>query len=200
MECIFREMSSPVQIPVDRILTGEEFAALADQIGPAELVEGRIKPMGLSNRTHAALSARFCYLIARCLEESTISGSLLTNDVGIYTRRNPDSSRGADIAWISEERLQKADAALPFLDVCPEFLVEIASPGNDWEDLMAKLGEYFDIGARLVWLVSPAQQTIFAYRSMDEVRRYRASTGDTITCEDVLPGFEIEVSRFFESI
>lgn len=58
------------------------------------------------------------------------------------------------------------------------------------------LREYFNIGAQVVWVADPAARTIFAYRSLTEVREYTEK--DALTGDEVLPGFSVPVPSFFE--
>ena len=54
-------------------------------------------------------------------------GRTVGGEVGIFIRRNPDTVRGADIAFISTER-DAHPKAKGFFEVAPELVVEILSP------------------------------------------------------------------------
>jgi Uma2 family endonuclease len=74
-------------------------------------------------------------------------GWVMTGEIGIYTRRNPDRVRGADVVFLSKEcwpdRPPKG-----FLEVAPDLVVEIISPNDRWQDVRQNLAEYFAIGVR----------------------------------------------------
>jgi len=55
---------------------------------------------------------------------------------------------------------------------------------------------YLTAGTRMVWVVYPKTQTVTVYRSLKDVQVLRAD--EIISGEDVLPGFEHEVSKIFE--
>jgi Uma2 family endonuclease len=82
-----------------------------------------------------------------------------------------------------------------FLDVPPDLIVETLSPGNTWSETIQKLREYFSIGVRLVWLVNPSSQSVFAYRSLTDVREFTIDDG--LPGDDVLPGFSVAVRDIF---
>ena len=63
--------------------------------------------------------------------------------VGLYIRRNPDTVRGADLAYISAERYAKRKQQSGFLDVAQELIVEIMSPDDRWVDVSEKLNRRF---------------------------------------------------------
>jgi Uma2 family endonuclease len=58
------------------------------------------------------------------------------------------------------------------------------------------VGEYLDAGSKMVWVVDPEARTITVYRSASQVQVF--GMGDTLTAEDVLPGFSTPVAALFE--
>ena len=123
-------------------------------------------------------------------------GYILTGEVGIYTKRNPDSIRAADVAFISRARYAQLRASKGFLDVAPELVVEVLSPDDRWDAIMQKLGEYFAVGVQSVWIVAPLLQEIYVYHSLIDTRRF--TRGETLTDEAVLPGFAASVEEIFD--
>ncbi len=117
-------------------------------------------------------------------------------EAGIVIRRDPDTLRGADVAYISRERLARA-CSQGYLDVAPELIVEIVSPNDRWTDLTAKLEDYFSIGVDLVWVVDPQRRRVSCYRSPTDLALL--GPGDTLTAEPILPGFMLPVSELFGS-
>lgn len=122
-------------------------------------------------------------------------GKVRSGEVGIYVRRNPDTVRAADVLYISHERYALKGSSI-FLDVAPDLIVEILSPGDSWTEVTQKLRDYFAIGARLVWVIDPLARTISAYRSLTDIREFTAN--DTLPGDDILPGFSVPVVRLFE--
>ena len=123
-------------------------------------------------------------------------GRALTGEVGIYTKRNPDHIRAADVAFISHERLAQAQED-GFLDVAPELVVEIMSPANTWTDAQEKLAEYFAIDVKMVWIVDPQLEQVHVYRSPEQVKLLRKE--DALTGEEILPGFTIPLTELFDA-
>jgi Uma2 family endonuclease len=121
-------------------------------------------------------------------------GKVRSGEVGVYTHRNPDTIRAVDVLFISQERYDHK-GAIPFLDVPPDLIVAILSPGNTWTDTVQELREFFSIGVRLVWPVDPSSQSVFAYRSLTDVREF--TIDDHLPDDDVLPGFSVAVRDIF---
>lgn len=183
-----------VETPVEtKLITGEEFAAMGD-IGPAELVKGRIVYMSPTGDEHGGVELTVGVLLYEFVRQNKL-GKVHSGEVGIYTGRNPDIVRGADVIFIANERYaQKTNAT--FLEIAPDLVVEVLLPSNTVLEMNQKLREYFAIGVRLVWLVDPVARSVLAYRALTDVREF--ATGDELPGDDVLPGFAVPVARIFE--
>jgi Uma2 family endonuclease len=178
----------------ERLFTGEEVLRM-DDVGPCELVEGRIVPLSYAGDAHGACVCNFTSEIRTFVRPKDL-GKVRAGDVGVYTRRNPDSVRAADVLFISNERYAKRTRALSVLDVAPELVVEVRSADQAWSRVRRKLVEYFAIGVQLVWVADLPTRTIRAYRSASEYRVL--AEGEDLSGEDVLPGFSVPVARFFD--
>ena len=164
------------------------------EIGPCELVDGRIVPMSPTGHEHGYLESRLGGRL-----EAFVTGRQLgwvsCGEVGIYTRRNPDRVRGADVVFVSRERLPERPAK-KFLEVAPELVVEIISPEDRWQDVRQKIEEYFAIGVTRVWIVEPENTTVLVYRSATDFARLR--TGDALEGDGTLAGFALPVGDLFK--
>src|SRR5262245_5660926 len=111
---------------------------------------------------------------------------------------DPGRNRKPDIAFITYERWPE-DRPMPYrgnpVDVVPDLMVEVASPTDDAEDLVAKAHEYLAAGARLVWLVYPRSRVIYAYQSPTAVRVF--SETHELIADPVLPGFRVPLAQLF---
>ena len=85
-----------------------------------------------------------------------------------------------------------------FWEMAPDLAVEVVSPSNRASDMQRKALEYLDAGARLVWVVDPAERTVAVYRSRSDIRIL--SAGEVLTGEEVIPGLQIQVEGLFEKV
>jgi Uma2 family endonuclease len=175
------------------LITGEELAAMGD-IGQCELVEGRIVPMSPTGDVHGNCELRFGIALDSFVRPRKL-GKVRVGEVGIYTRRHPDTARGADVLFISNERYARVRSS-SYLDVAPELVVEILSPDDSWSEVMQELREYFAIGVKLVWVADPRARSVYAYHSLTDVREF--TENDDLVGDDVLPGFSARVADLFE--
>ncbi len=177
-----------------KLVTGEELVAMTG-VGPCELVEGRVVPMVPTGGEHGGCENKLGFHLWAFVEPRKF-GEVMVGEVGIYTHRNPDTVRAADVLFISSERYARRKSKTGFLDVAPDLVVEILSPGDSFAEVMRKIREYFACGVRLIWIVDPAARTVTAYRSLTDVREF--GEDDDLPGDDVLPGFSLRVSRLFE--
>ena len=104
--------------------------------------------------------------------------------------------RSPDVPWIANERWH----ALPreeqekFATICPDFVIELRSRTDSLTQLQAKMQEYLDSCLRLGWLIDPISQQVAIYRQNQEVEIVPLPT--TLSGEDVLPGFTLELPIF----
>jgi Uma2 family endonuclease len=178
----------------DRPITGEELFRRPDA-GPCELIDGKIVAMSPTGDEHGRVEVNVSNALVTFVGAHRL-GHVRAGEVGIYTRRNPDRVRAADVLYISNRRHAQRTIAAGFLDVAPELVVEILSPRDTVMDLTEKLREYFAIGVTLVWLIDPYARRVFVYRAVTEVRERMEA--DRLSGAEVLPGFDIPIAVLFE--
>ena len=186
----------------EKLYTREEFAALPmDVIQGCELVDGRIvkkrlwegEEMGMT--PGRLIHAEVVRLIWRALDRlpdtdfpiRVFAEALF--DVGTDRER----TRRPDLAVIARDL--PTDPEL-ISNLLPAMVVEVVSPHNETLSDWDKVEEYLAAGVQLVWLALPPHRTIIAFWP-DRATMFRS--GDVITAEPVLPGFNCEVAELFPS-
>jgi len=177
-----------------RLITGEELLAMGD-IGPCELIDGRIVPMVPTGAEHALIEMSLGGEL-RAYVASHGLGWVMGGEVGIYTQRDPDRIRAADIAFLSRRRSPNAPGP-GYLEMAPDLVVEIVSPSDSWQDVHRKIEEYFAIGVQWLWVVEPDNRAVRVYRSPADVGRL--AEDDVLRGEGMLEGFEVSVREIFPS-
>ncbi len=107
-----------------------------------------------------------------------------------------DVVRRPDVAFIRKGRLEGVDVDQSPLPVAPDLAIEIVSKNDRADDLMLKVSQYLEAGAKAVWLMYP--NTHLAYRYVPgnlqpEVRSAKA--GDKFEEPELLPGFSFPLSE-----
>lgn len=177
----------------ERLMTGEELAR-HPELQPCELVNGRVVPMTLTAFGHGDLASEVNFRL-RVYAKETGRGRVAVGDVAIYTRRDPDTVRGADVVFLSHERCARR-GRLTFLDVAPEIVVEVLSPDNRPGEVAQKVDEYLSIGVDRVWVIDGRRRQVRVHRSSAAVETL--GLGDTLRDEEILPGFSLPLSELFQ--
>jgi Uma2 family endonuclease len=107
--------------------------------------------------------------------------------------------RAPDAAFVSKERLPAdwEDREDGFLDLAPDFVIEIRSKTDSLKELKAKMEEYIANGVRLGWLIDSRSETLrerqnqqaLVYRIDGSITQYPATA--ILSGEDVVPGFTL---------
>jgi Uma2 family endonuclease len=103
-----------------------------------------------------------------------------------------------DLAFVSAQRLAQASAQPEddnAWDVLPDLAVEVISPTELADDLMEKIEEFFQAGARLVWVIYPRRRLVHVYESLTQIRGL--TQNDALDGGAVLPGFQLPLANLF---
>ncbi len=113
--------------------------------------------------------------------------------------RDRTRNRRPDLAFVSFDRWP-ADKPLPQTDnawdVVPDLAVEVISPTNFFEDVIAKVSEYFLGGVRLVWVVMPVERRVFVFDTPDVVRV--VTDAGSLDGGAVVPGFLLPLADLLD--
>lgn len=177
------------------LLRAEEFARVVDVLGPCELVKGEIVRMSPGGVRHSQVTLRAAFLLESHNRAHRL-GRVLTGEAGLIVRRDPDTVRGADVAFVSYERLPKNVTVTGFLEVPPELIIEVFGTDMAWVAMEEKIAEYHAAGVDLVWILDPRTSTLGAYaRGAAPVLLQDV---DTANADPHVPGFSCRVAEFFE--
>jgi Uma2 family endonuclease len=187
-------MSATAPATSEKLLTAEEYLLLPDDGQPTELVRGRVVTMNVPNTLHGWICAKIARIVGNFVEE-TDQGRVTSNDSGVVTERNPDTVRGADVAFYSYTRLPKESSLEGYSSVAPDVVFEVKSPSDRWKAIVTKLAEYLNAGVQAVCVADPEHRTEILYRPDEPVVILR--NDDELTFPSLLPGFVVKINRFF---
>jgi Uma2 family endonuclease len=106
--------------------------------------------------------------------------------------------RSPDASWIRRERwtaLTKAQRE-KFAPICPDFVAEVRLQSDKLSDLLDKMQEYLDNGARLGWLIDPLNQRAYIYRPRQPVETLE--NPEVLSGDSVLLGFVFQIQELWE--
>jgi Uma2 family endonuclease len=125
--------------------------------------------------------------------ESQELGEVFSSSTGFRLKNT--AIRSPDAAFVAKGRLPDDwdTTEDKFLDLAPDFVIEIRSKNDSLEKLKAKMQEYIANGVQLGWLIDRQNQQALVYRSDGTVTQFPA-TG-ILSGENVVPGFTIALKK-----
>jgi Uma2 family endonuclease len=179
----------------EALMSAREFGQRPDPGHPEELVQGRIISMPPPDRRHGYVCGQAYYLLRQFTDEHDL-GRVMSNDSGVITGRDPDTVRGADVAYYSYARLPKGPLTTGYGPEVPELVVEVCSASDRWIDIHEKVAEYLRAGVLVVVVLDPRPQTAHIFSGDDAPRMLGLE--DELALPGILEGFRVRVGRFFE--
>ena len=124
--------------------------------------------------------------IARCFAPGT----------GFVLREDPPLVRTPDVAIVRNEHLPKDGLPVGMFPGAPDVAIIVVSPNDKFDEVSARVRDYFDAGSRRVWIVRPRVRMVTIHRSEQDVEIVAET--QAITGSDILPGLEIPLAKLFE--
>jgi len=161
-----------------------------------ELVNGTLveKPVGLRESIIAGILITVLNNFVRPRRLGFVSGEQGTIRMLLGNMRIPD------VAFFL--RADMPDGRLPgerMPRIAPALAVEVLSESNTDQEMQIKVREYFQSGARLVWLLDPGTETLRAYDDPGAADHFsQLASSDTLSAPGLLPGFSVRVGDLFD--
>jgi Uma2 family endonuclease len=173
-----------VHIMEPALMTAEELLQASIPDKRTDLVRGVLRVREPAGDRHGRVTMNLTIRLGLWVERAG-AGQLFAAETGFMLSRAPDTVRAADIAFVRRERLPEAVPG--FLELAPDLVVEVLSPGDRAGETLTKVGDWLNAGTPLVWIVDPERRAARIYRHDGSVSV--VSEGEMLEGEDVLPRF-----------
>ena len=177
-----------------QIMTATELASLSPEASRGELIQGEFISMSPAGFIHGEIAATILITMGQFVRQAQ-NGKVYAAETGFILKRNPDTVRAPDVAFVTSQRAALQSKETGFFDGAPDLAVEVISPNETVDDIESKLIDYLEAGTQMVWHVFPRTQSITVYRSLTNIRVF--TIADKIDCEELLPGFSVAVKEIF---
>ncbi len=185
-------VTTPKTIPIEQRtdVTVEELERISLPY-PAELYNGKVA-FKMANPEHGKIQGRVAAKLDFYLEQNPVGDMMTETNFKLWPDRAKES-RIPDVAFVKKGRMPEDWRRFP--PIAPDLAVEIVSPGDDFFEVMDKVDAYLEQGAQIVWLIMSIKREVLVCTSAG-IRKVR----DVLTAPELLPGFELPVSKIFEGI
>ena len=193
-------MSAVLEIGQQKNLTADEFfySPLSQN---HELIKGEIVPTDFLGTFDGHLLAKLNLVISDFVRQNKL-GITIAN-VGFILARNPDTVRGANLAFISKSRLAYTGITEKFYPYAPNFIAEVTSENRPFEKVKERADEFLQSGTEMVWIINHqriehrSNLTVNILRS--DGTTFTVENDDEVSGENVIEGFKLFASKLLEN-
>jgi Uma2 family endonuclease len=106
-----------------------------------------------------------------------------------------------DAAWVSNHRIAEVpkEQRRKFPRICPEFVVEVMSPGDRLRAAQEKMEEWIRAGVELAWLIRAEKRTVYVYRAGQTGAEERIGILK-IAGQGPVDGFELDLASIWAGL
>lgn len=179
-------------------VTADELPVLSARLSAlgkrTELVRGDLIVMAPAGGRHGQVAHKVGLFVGNHVLERNL-GRVFAAETGFLLRRNPDTVRAPDVAFVAGERLGVEETPAGFLELASDLVVEVVSPGDSAVAVRDKVRDWLEGGTRLVWVLYPEPRSVVVHR--------QGHPAETFSEEDILDGapvfedFAVRVDELF---
>jgi Uma2 family endonuclease len=160
-----------------------------------ELIDGLLFVTPVSALKHQIVSLNLIRALDRHVDGEKL-GMLFAPPTGV--RLSADTLVVPDLLFVAKDHLPDPSAWM--IEVAPDLVAEILSPGTRRRDLRTKRELYAQFGVREYWIVDPDAKSV-EILTIDDGRYEQALPGeDGALGSHVLPGLVLTLAQVFDGI
>jgi Uma2 family endonuclease len=177
-----------------QLITAEELLRLPRGTWRYELVSGELRRMAPSGFAHGTVAAEIGARLTTFVREHGL-GRGCAAETGFVLRRDPDTVRAPDAAFISTATLERASLPGGFFPGAPDLAVEVISPSDTYTNVEEKVAEWLAAGTKAVIVLDPRRKAARICRPGGEI--LMLGPADTLSVTDLLPGLLVPLGDIF---
>ena len=176
----------------NRLITADELLAMPERDCRYELVRGELITLPIEGAMHGSVVSNVVVEIGSFVETHDLGEAFIRT--GFILATAPDTVRGPDVSFVSNERLSDGNP-WGYFTGAPDLAVEVVSPNDTSTEISEKVAEYLAAGTQLVVVVDPDVGTITKHPAHGNITRLGEC--DTLALDDIMPGFECAAADIF---
>ncbi|MBI5930093.1 MAG: Uma2 family endonuclease [Chloroflexi bacterium] len=184
------------------LISLDEFMELYSDEGPFELIDGERISVSPQVTRSGRIAGRLFRFMANHSDENELGEVFSEVPFVITPQLNwVKGSRVPDIMFIRAERLAVLAESDPEweekpLTIVPDLVVEVVSPTDRLTKVNRKISRYLKDGVLVIWLVDADSKTVTIYKQ-GQTNLERLTVDDMLSGGEIIPGFEVAVSKLF---
>ena len=176
--------------------TPEDLLALPDY-GRYELIDGQLVERHTGAK--ASYAATNVLVLMGHFVRSNSLGLVFQADCGYQIfPEEPNRVRFADGSFIRRGRLPEDRPPQGHCRTPPDLVIEAVSPHDTAYEVEDKIEQWLSAGVQLVWVIYPDTQRVQVHRPDSTVTKLQSE--EQLVGEDVVPGFQCQVTEIFQGL
>lgn len=196
-------------LPSTSQMSVDELMALPEHRWRYELIAGQLTQRVPGDLGYDMIARLLVSALRAFVRTASIDGAVVQEaGIVISAAGQPDTMLVPALAFISAHQASSVDSPVELSPVrlVPEFVVEIAAPGQERQMLAERARMWLDAGTRIVWVIRPALRQVEVWRAREDgTTSAEAGTPEvtirnvhhTLELPDLLPGFAYPVGHLF---
>ena len=196
-------------LPSTRQMSVDELMALPEHRWRYELIAGQLTQRVPGDLGYDMIARLLVSALRAFVRTASIDGAVVQEaGIVISAAGQPDTMLVPALAFISAHQASSVDSPVELSPVrlVPEFVFEIAAPGQERQMLAERARMWLDAGTRIVWVIRPALRQVEVWRAREDgSTSAEAGTPEvtirnvhhTLELPDLLPGFAYPVGHLF---
>ena len=180
------------------LVSADDLPALSSRLAAegkrTELVRGDLVVMAPAGGRHGHIANAIAYLLTGFTRAGQ-GGMVFAAETGFLLRRDPDTVRAPDVAFVAAGRLAEDELPRGFLKLAPDLAVEVVSPSDSAATVRDKVRDWLEAGTPLVWVVYPDSRSVAVHRQGGQPQQL--SESDSLSGAPSLPDFAVPVRDLF---
>jgi Uma2 family endonuclease len=159
-----------------------------------ELIQGELRKMSPSGNEHGRIAANITRSLGQHVVDSDL-GAVYAAETGFLIATNPDTVRALDVAFVSQERLDRVGPVQGYWPGAPDLVVEVISASDTYTEVEEKVMDWLQAGAHMVVVVNPRKRVVKVHRSPNDV--VTLTEGENLDGGEVVSGWSMAIKEVF---
>lgn len=188
-------LSSPLLLQFPSSMTDEQFFEFCQMNRDLRIERNKFGEISIMPPTGSETGNRNFNIALQLGNWSEKDGTGICFDSSTGFKLSTGAERSPDASWITLERWNSlsAEEKQSFAPICPNFVIELRSRTDNLKPLQEKMEEYMqEPGIQLGWLIDRKNRRVYVYRPQSVEC---LENPDSVSGEDVLPGFVLNMSK-----
>lgn len=178
------------------LYTPDDLLALPDY-GRFELIDGHLVERKMGAKS-SYVATNLLILIGYFVRSNSL-GFVFQADCGYQIfAEEPGRVRFADGSFIRRGKLPEDRVPQGHCRAAPDLVIEAVSPNDTAYEVEEKIAQWLGAGIRLVWVIYPETHRVQVHRADSTVTKLQS--GEQLVGEDVLPGFQCQITEIFQGL